>query len=296
MKKFHTYLPPFCAVFFCAAVSVFAQQPGTRDIFPEEFVRARPGKPAATARKPVYRPAEAKTTTAPKTTAPAGYQQLGMTVWRLRRARNTDTAVRIIVQGDAESAEWVPERIEANTPLNMGERIRFSFEAQQTGYLYVIDREQYADGSVGDPHLIFPTTRTRNGDNQVSAGRIIEIPGQDDRPNFFTMRHSREDQTGEMLTVIVAPQPLAGVTIGEKSLRLTNEQVAQWEKTWGARVERFEMADGAGKSWTKAEQEAGANATRQLTQDDPGPQTVYRVATNPDAPLLVRVGLRYRRR
>lgn len=55
------------------------------------------------------------------------------------------------------------------------------------------------------------------------------------------------------------------------------------------------MAGGAGKTWTKAEQEAGAYATRQLTQDDPGPQTIYRVAVKPGAPMLVKVGLRYSR-
>jgi hypothetical protein len=60
-------------------------------------------------------------------------------------------------------------------------------------------------------------------------------------------------------------------------------------------TEKFEMAGGAGKPWTRAEQEAGANGTRQLTQDDRGPQTVYRVAVKPGEPLLVNVGLSYAR-
>jgi hypothetical protein len=35
------------------------------------------------------------------------------------------------------------------------------------------------------------------------------------------------------------------------------------------------LAGGAGKTWTKAEQEAGADATRQMTQEVPEPQTIY---------------------
>ncbi|HWQ32577.1 MAG TPA: DUF4384 domain-containing protein [Blastocatellia bacterium] len=281
----------FCVVVYCG-LSVPAQESGTRQIYPEEFVKARPAKTAGTARKSAYRKAGAKPTAGAQA-ADANYQQLGLTIWRLRPANAADTGARIIVQEGENAAEWTPERVAADTPLRMGERVRFSFESPQSGYLYVIDRERYADGSMGEPYLIFPTSRTRNGDNQVAAGRIIEIPAQDDRPNFFTLRQSRGDQTGEVLTVLVTPQPLEGIAIGPKALALAPEQVAQWEKQWGAQSERFELSDGAGKAWTRAEQQAGADATRQLTQDDPGPQTIYRVASKFGAPILVKVGLRY---
>jgi hypothetical protein len=83
------------------------------------------------------------------------------------------------------------------------------------------------------------------------------------------------------------------MAISDKPLPLSSQQLAQWENQWGALTEKFEMAGGAGKSWTKAEQEAGARARRQLTQDDPGPQTIYQIAVKPGKPLLVKVGLRY---
>ncbi|HKQ77936.1 MAG TPA: DUF4384 domain-containing protein [Blastocatellia bacterium] len=269
-----------------------------RDIVPVEFVKSRPARSAASsaqARRVRYKPAAtrpAASTSAPKPGS-SDASQLGLTIWRLRRSIMADSGARIIVHHDGETEEWTPERIESNTPLRMGERIRFSFESSQTGYLYVIDRERYAGGTTSDPYLIFPTTRTRGGDNQVAPGKIIEIPAQNDRPNFFTLRRSRLDQTGELMTVIVTPQPIEGITIGDKPLALSSQQVAQWENQWGALTEKFEMTDGPGKTWTQAEQEAGANGTRQLTQDDPGPQTIYRVAIKPGAPLLVNVGLRY---
>jgi hypothetical protein len=269
------------------------QADGSRGIIPEEFVKARPGKAKAAARRPAYRMTSGKTAIRPAGKEDS-FTQLGLTIWRLRPAVTRDTSTRIIVQGESQTMEWTPERIEANTPLRIGERIRFSFESPQTGYLYVIDREQYANGTQGDPYLIFPTTRTRNGDNQVTAGRLIEIPAQDDRPNFFTLQQSRLDQVGENLTVIVSSKPLAELTITDKALRLSVEQVAKWESEWGAHSERFEMVGGKGQGWTNAEQAAGADATRSLTQDDPPPQTIYRVATKPGQPVLIKVGLQYR--
>jgi len=279
----------------CLVTSPQAQaQDQTRGITPEEFVRTRPGKPQ---RSPTAKPHVAyRRTTAAAASGAGEYAQLGLTIWRLRPARSADTGTRIIVQKDDDSIELIPERVSANAPLHIGDRIRFSFESPQTGYLYVIDREQFADGSLGDPVMIFPTTRTRNGDNQVSAGKLIEIPAQEDRPNYFTMQQSKLNnvtQSGELLTVIVATKPIEGITIGAKALPLTSQQVEQWEKEWGARTETFDLTGGAGKTWTKAEQEAGANGTRSLTQEDPQPQTVYRVACKPVSPLLVKVGLRY---
>jgi hypothetical protein len=268
------------------------QSDGSRAIIPEEFVKARPTKSRATARRTAYRNVSGKPASKPAS-ANDSFTQLGLTIWRLRQAVGAEGGTRIIVQGDSQSMEWMPERIEASSPLRIGERIRFSFESPQTGYLYVIDREQYANGTMGDPYLIFPTTRTRNGDNQVAAGRLIEIPAQDDRPNFFTLQQSRMDQVGEYLTVIVSNQPLKELVITDKALKLSADQVEKWEAEWSGQTERFELVGGQGKPWTKVEQAAGADATRSLTQEDPPPQTIYRVATKPGQPVLIKVGLKY---
>lgn len=263
-----------------------------RGIVAEEFLKARPGKSGATSKRAGYRNATPKSA-APKA-ADGEVAQLGLTIWRLRPSRANDE-VRMIVQQGADAAEWTPERVATDAPLRLGERIRFSFESPRAGYLYVIDREQYANGSLGEPALIFPTTRTRGGDNRVAPGRIIEIPAQEDRPNYMWLKPTRLDLVGESLIVIVTPQSLEGITIGEQPLSLSMDQVAKWEKTWAAAVERFEMTGGVGQSWTRAERDAGADATRQLTQEDPGPQTIYRVAVKADQPILVKVGLRYSR-
>src|SRR5215208_2179452 len=145
---------------------------------------------------------------------------VGVTLWRLRPANRADAGERLIVHDDNATTEWLPERISASTKLVQGDRLRISVEAVHGGYLYVIDREQYADGTLGEPYLIFPTNRTSGGDNQVAIGRLVEIPGQDDSPPFFTMKKSRGDHVAGMLSVLVTPTELDGVEITDKAQKL----------------------------------------------------------------------------
>jgi len=267
----------------------------TRGIVPEGVVQARPPAKASApaALKPKYQPVGEDVTKSLRQGSAA--KQVGVTVWRLRPGTSGDGGARILVQEEANTIEWVPERVGSSTTLRAGDRVRLTIESPEPGYLYVIDRERYASGERGAPYLIFPTARTRGGDNRVSGGKLIDIPAQDDRPNFFSLRNSRPDQTEEELTILLTREPLGGLTLGPKALLLTTEQVAAWEKQWGGgKVERFELSGGAGKTWTKVEQEAASNATRLLTQEDPPPQTVYRaVAAKATDPLLVKVQLRY---
>jgi hypothetical protein len=54
------------------------------------------------------------------------------------------------------------------------------------------------------------------------------------------------------------------------------------------------MYGGAGQAMTQKEQAAGVDNSQQLSQDDPVPQTIYRVAIKPDNPIIVSVPLRFR--
>ena len=217
---------------------------------------------------------------------------VGVTLWRLRPARQSDSGERLIVHDDNSDNEWIPERISANTRLVQGDKLRISVEAVRGGYLYVIDREQYADGTLGEPYLIFPTTRTNAGDNAVGIGRLVEIPAQDDNPPFFTMKKSRADHVAEVLSVIVTPTKLDGLEITDKALKLTDAQVASWEKAWGSSVGNLEMST-TGQTWTKEEKDA---RTRALTSSAPPPQLVfYRPSVKPTEPMFVKLKLSYRR-
>jgi Domain of unknown function (DUF4384) len=232
--------------------------------------------------------------TRPSSAATAGsIEQLGITLWRLRPSKAGDSGTRMLVREKGKSSEWTPERVEADTPFREGDHIRLSIESPRAGYLYVVDRDLYADGSMGDAMLIFPELDIRGGDNRVSAGKLIDIPAQEDEPNYFTARPGRSDQIGEVLSIIVTTAPL-DLQIGYRPLPISASEIANWEKTWASETERFEMEGGAGQTWTKEEKEAAAGkSTRPLTQDEPSPQTIYRVPRKDKAGFLINVRLSY---
>lgn len=273
-------------------VSVLAQKPedATRKLWDTAFIAPSSNKKTSSpnARRRVYRnatPGVPVNNVVPDTV-------VGVTLWRLRPANRSDSGERLIVHDDNAVSEWLPERISAMTRLVQGDRLRITVETVRAGYLYVIDREQYADGTLGEPYLIFPTTRTAGGNNQVAVGKLLEIPAQDDSPPFFTMKKSRPDHIAEVLSVIVTPAPLEEVQISDKAQKLTDTQVATWEKEWGTSVGRLEMST-AGQTWTKEEKNA---TTRALTASAPAPQLLfYRPSVKPTEPMFVKLRLQYRK-
>jgi hypothetical protein len=310
------------AVFVIAWVSpalAQSQDESSRQIVLDEFTKARPAKASVAPSSPSNQTSRTRTrppstnrvavrptyhraggsiaiaaTAAAKQAAKA--EELGITLWRLRQSKANDTGARLLVMENSQSTHWTPERIEADTPLKVSERVRISVESPRAGYLYVVDREQYADGSLGDAYLIFPTMRTRNGDNKVRPGKLIDIPAQEDSPNYFTLvpSPSRSDQVAEVLSFIVTSQPLKHLPISDKPLKVSKSDIAKWEKMWSSEVERFEMEGGAGRTWTNEEKAASAtSSSRVLTQEEPAPQTIYRIVAKAMGSLLVTVPLRY---
>ena len=221
---------------------------------------------------------------------------VGVTIWRLRPADVDVEGERIVVHEGEDDEEWIAERVGAGTRFAEGDRVRLTIEAARTGYLYVIEREQYADGTLGEPHLIFPPTRTRGGDNRVQSGLLVDIPAQTDRPPYLTLRRTRTDHSAEVLSFLVTKAPLEGVQISDRAQTLSAEQVAAWEKSWGGPPGRLELTGGAGQTWTRSEREASAVTARLLSSDAPVPQTIYYNPTiKSDAPFLVTIRLNYTR-
>ncbi len=301
---------------FLAALSLpFAtitrsQGDNSRQIVLEEFTKARPATTSTKAqvaprtgpKRPVSLRAPRYVRKTPSVIASlqpgAPTMDIGVTIWRLRPSSGSEGGARMLVMENARPTEWTPQRIEADTPLQVGERVRLSIESPRAGYLYVIDREQYADGSFGDAYLIFPTLRTRGGDNQVRPGKLIDIPAQEDNPGYFTLvpSPSRSDQVAEILSIIITPVPLSNLRLTERPLKLSKSEVAKWAESGSVEVERFEMVGGAGMPWSKVEMAASAaGSSRMLTQEEPAPQTVYRIGSRSKNAFMVTVPLRYGR-
>ena len=170
---------------------MLAQKPedATRKLWDTAFIGSSTSKKSAHRRRGSYRIATPNVpvdNVVPDTV-------VGVTIWRLRPANRSDSGERLIVHDDNAVKEWVPERISANTRLVQGDRLRISVEAVRAGYLYVIDREQYADGTLGEPYLIFPTTRTSAGDNQGRGRAVARDSGAGRQSTVF---HDEEEPAG----------------------------------------------------------------------------------------------------
>ena len=298
------------------ALAVAAQDPetGFRQLWNQELLNKRPPakNPAESLnRKATYKPIDkpavvaVKKDTAVKETKKAQSAPpispndtvLGVTMWRLRPARQADgkNTTRLLIlppDGDrSKAAELVPERVDADTPMKKGERVRLTVEVPRNGYLYVIDREVFADGSTSDPYLIYPTRYTRQGENFVAAGRILEIPDSRDIVNHFEL-DSKPNQVAEQFSILVTPEPLPGnMRADPVALKVSEAEYGKWEKEFFVQCERWDLDGGAGKAWTETEEGAGRTGSK-LTQDDPLPQTLYKITCQPGKAILVKVPIK----
>lgn len=203
---------------------------------------------------------------------------IGVTIWRLRDDQN----------------KLMAERATTDTKFNEGDRVRLSIEVPREGdnYLYVIDREVYADGTTSDPYLIFPSQNSPKEEQVVTAGQQVFIPARGDEFPYFTLERARKDQLSEDLTIIISRKPLKfSMEETDDPFRLEKEQVAEWERQWGARAERLEEQSGLGKPVAVIGKEIGAGE-RRLVRRDPLPQTIYFIRSKPGAPMALRLSLR----
>jgi hypothetical protein len=283
-----------------AGISATAQEVQTKGIKAEEFIKERPANPAGNtrgrrtppARKPTYKTSETVAAALP----PPGkvFAQVGVTLWRARPSTSADKTKELVEEVDSEPTEWSLERIEEGTLLTPGQKVRLSIESlSRDGYLYVINREEYADGSLGAARLIFPTKKTAEGALRVKAGKMVYIPGP---RGYFRIKPSSSPKghVAEVLTVLVSSKPLIDSgRLSATAITLANEEVESWEKQWATQATKFEMEGGAGRVMTEKEQSAASADAASLSQDDPVPQTIYRVAIKPEDALVIRLPLKF---
>ena len=74
------------------------------------------------------------------------------------------------------------------------------------------------------------------------------------------------------------------------ALRVSAEQFNSYETRWGPLTQQLELDGGSGTAMNKAEK-AARSGNRVLTQDDSLPQTIYRILTKPNQPLLLTIPL-----
>ena len=263
----------FLIVISLVAIQLIAlaspQEEIPRSIISEDFVKNRP---RAKGRGLRPTPRLYRLASSPRTKrageSNSNTWQMGVTIWKLQPAQS-------------RQLERISKRVEADTKFRKGDLLRISIESPRAGYLYIIDRDWFKDGSGGETNMIFPV---RGEDNRLKPGKLIDIPTENEASFKAT---PKSDQTGELLTIIVTMSPLR-LPLSNNPLPITNIQLSDWEKRWTAITDRYEMNDGAGLTRTIQEQQAAATGgSRQLTRDDPSPQTIYHlVPKNRDGVLF----------
>ena len=142
------------AIFLFSAGAVYPlaaqEEVGSKGIKAEEFIKNRPAAPVVKrpAKRPTYKSSQVVNSAGP----PPGkvFAQVGVTIWRFRPATSADKTKELVEEEDAQPTQWSLERIAEGTLLAPGQKVRLGIESlSRDGYLYVIDREQYADGSFG---------------------------------------------------------------------------------------------------------------------------------------------------
>jgi hypothetical protein len=221
---------------------------------------------------------------------------VGITLWEVRDAKSSDppNTRLLVIPGAGQQKEGTQQRVDLAAPVTKTDGYRFTFEMPAKGYLYVIDREKFADGKLGDPYVIYPTGRMRPEDNLVAPGRLLEVPDRLERPNYFTI-DAKPGQIAEVLSFLVMPEPIPDLKIGEQALPIDPERYASWQKSASDSPERYVLEGGTGSTITASENRAGADRANKVTQADPLPQTLYRVAGKPGTPVMVEIPLTFKK-
>lgn len=264
------------------AIPAQGEKEDDRAIIADDFLKNRPGK-INPRKKNTYTRATPATKQSARTKL-----QVGVTIWKFEPATVGSSGGERSVSGSYwNKSDWIPKRVEADIKFKKGDTLRISIESPRTGYLYVVNRDLLADGTYGDTNLIFPT---QGEDNRLEAGKLIDIPAPDDSP---FKADPKPGQSSEVLTIIVTSSPLQ-LQLGPQAIPISKKQLGEWEARWGGEVERLEMNGGAGKVRTPEEQLAASrDGSRQLTRQDPMPQTIYSLIPQKTDGLLFNLALSY---
>lgn len=216
-------------------------------------------------------------------------EELGVTFWRLRPVSKDDEGAPLFaVRLENNKVEnWTAGRVASTTQFRQGDRVRFTVESPRSGWLYIVNREFYTDETSGKAKVIFPTSQTRGGNNRVESGSLIDVPPASEDFPYFDVNPKGENYAGEELIILILPNKLPNFVISREAQSVDPENLKKWFSDWQRTVDVYDAEDGADTAYTRDEAEAAKSASRDLTREEPLPQTVFRVHLKKDAPLLV---------
>ncbi len=221
---------------------------------------------------------------------------LGLTLWQMVLAPPTAEVKTRGFSHPKEDKEgkkdWTAVRIGWDKPVHENDYVVFTFESAPQGYLYVIDRDAFSDGSFGDPILIFPTKRIRNGSNEVEPGHLVQIPDPMDRPPALQVDPAKPGQTGIQLIVIATPQEIPELRAADDQQKIPAAWLVRWQKQWATNVELTTDPKLNGVAITLAEQAALSDFNHPLGPNDKAPSALFHRRGPSGQPIYVAATLR----
>jgi Domain of unknown function (DUF4384) len=232
---------------------------------------------------------------------PISSQSVGITIWKVRDVQPGYSGARILWHRDqsGSAVEYQAERLAGDPVLAYGEKVRLGIESRRDGYLYVFDRELYADGSMSAAYLIFPTARLHAGNNRIIANRPVELPSLTDVPFFFEAKKVGIDPgktlVGEILSIVITDKPIVQFnSVDRNVVQVPAREIESIETLYSGVAEVFELENGEGQPYTEVERDAAKQGARLLTHADPVPQTFYLIKSKHSGGLLVTLALTYK--
>ena len=281
-----SFVIPLCLIVLWLSPPCVGQEEGTKGLKPVEAgIKTNPRR--KTGRAVTLRtPNQFKRRPAPSGTK---YAQLGVTIWLVDRGQSKGI--------EMEGEEQALERLDTNAPYTEGDTIRLTIESDLSGFMYIVDQECYADGSYGPAMLIYPTLKTRKGNNLIRVWETVEVPKYPAvwtfKPRELAKNEVRKEQTAEVLTFIISPTPLVARTrIGKKALALNKGEFEAWRLRWQRPTQQFDVEGRiGGVASTKGIEQSGEEAGG---EDLVGSQTTYQTAIKPGNPVFVTIPLKFK--
>ena len=269
----------------------------TRGLIPKEYAaqlsqNIAKRRPRSNRRKPTGIVKYAPTSSGNSPMAPG--VDIGVTFWRLRVARKADDPVvvepkRIVKRIKNEEVEstikLTPERVESEARFSDGEKLRVSIEAPFESYVYILNQEQYADGALSDPFLVYPGTVDIRRNSRAAPGQLVYIPEEPDYFEISSLNPGGKRKSGEIFTIVLSSGLIGGIPPlreAEDTRKIDQMLFDRLQRDWGGAAWKFQQIGGIRRNITRAEKKAGLMSGGALDEGDPQPQTVYHVARRAD--------------
>ncbi|MBL8151821.1 MAG: hypothetical protein JNN15_18005 [Blastocatellia bacterium] len=202
---------------------------------------------------------------------------IGITFWaitteRITRRKKADNNPKVIA--------LAPQPFNISNGINNGDEFRFTLETHVLGNIYIINREQYKDGSFSAPYLIFPTKGDIN--DRTAPGERILIPNTSDvfEVSSISSFDSSKIKTAEFYHILITPKLLPNLPLldSQEPREISQTEFDEFQK-WDSQVGVFET-----NYYSKLKPPKQNSET--MKRSDPLPQTIYHTAKKPGEPIF----------